>query len=167
MIRSISILFFIFLITSSYAQDVVFKVEVTSDTLYFGNTIGIKYTIENAQGDFEPPQFNGLEVVGGPNVSSQFSMINGTVSQSSSYEYFLMPIETGSFYVDPAILKQEGSMLRSESLRIEVVDNPHGIRQDYRSYGVAKELNVPPLSGNMTKADSLRLKLKNIKATKI
>ena len=62
----------IFLITAAFClhtlsgQDVVFKVEVSADTLYFGNYLGIKYTIENTQGDFQAPDFEGFLVAGGP-----------------------------------------------------------------------------------------------------
>ena len=59
-------------VSNAAAQDVSFSVEVTTDTLLFGNKMGIKYTIKNAQGDFDPPDFSGFYVVGGPNVSSQF-----------------------------------------------------------------------------------------------
>ena len=58
-------------------------VEVSDDTLYLGNAVGIKYSIKNIVGDFQPPEFKGMRLVAGPMVSSSFSMINGKVTQLS------------------------------------------------------------------------------------
>lgn len=149
------------------AQEAIFKVQLSSDTLYFGNALGLKYTIENTQGDFEPPQFDGFEIVGGPNVSSQFSMVNGEVSQSASYEYVLRPFEIGTYLFPGASLKQGDNIMYSREVFIYVVENSEGIRQNYRDYNEAiissKTITEKPLS----KEDSLRIKLKKIKAKKI
>lgn len=165
------ILAFLIIITTTFfnttGQEVLFKVEITNDTLYYGNTLGVKFTVENAQGDFEPPEFEGFDLVGGPNVSSQFSMVNGQISQSASYEYFLVPRETGVYVIPPAILKQENNELLSNSIQVVVVENPEGIRQRTGKYKKGQELIVPMEKKKMTKKDSLLLKLKKIKAKKI
>jgi len=149
------------------AQDVVFKVEVTSDTLYFGNPLGVKYTIENVQGDFEPPQFDAFELVGGPNVSSQFSMVNGHVTQSASYEYILMPLDPGVVSIGMATLTNGDDTYHSESLGIHVLDNPDGIQQRMRSYGVSRSTIAKSMERQMSPEDSLRTKLRKVKARKI
>jgi hypothetical protein len=59
------------------AQDPHFKVEVSSDTILLGNYFELKYTIENTQGDFNPPEFAGLKLVAGPNHASSYSIMNG------------------------------------------------------------------------------------------
>jgi len=53
------------------SQDVVFKQELSYDTVYMGNALQIKYSIQNANGDFQAPDFDGFVIVSGPNVSSQ------------------------------------------------------------------------------------------------
>ena len=161
-----SIIFYL-ISASSYGQEMEFAVSTTCDTLYFGNYLGIKYSIKNAQGDFQPPLFEGFDIVGGPNVSSQFSMINGEVNQSSSYEYILRPLGIGEYFISGANLKQGNDELISPEVVIYVVENPLGIRQDYRQYGKTHkdrtELGRKPLSAQ----DSLRLKLRKIKTKKI
>ncbi len=154
-------------IATASGQDVVFKVEVSADTLYLGNFLGIKYTLENTQGDFQAPEFEGFRIADGPNVSSQFSMINGHVSQSSSYEYILKPSEPGVYLIPGAVLVQGDQELFSPEKIISVVDNPLGIQQDYRIYKEGDSgLNFPKKKP-MTAQDSLRLKLRKIKSKKI
>ena len=163
------LLFFVFFILSFVlsGQDVVFKVQVTADTLYFGNPIGVKYTFENIQGDFVPPDFKGFDIIGGPNVSNQFSMINGVVSQSSSYEYYLMPTELGNLTISEATLENGDGPMYSEALGIIVVDNPDGIQQNYNRYKQSHAVIGSVEKKPMTKSDSLKMKLKKIKSKKI
>ncbi len=148
-------------------QEVAFTVAVTADTLYIGNPLGVKYTIENKQGDFEPPSFEGFDIIGGPNVSNQMSMINGDVTQSASYEYFLMPLSIGPHKIDAANLKSGDGTWSSDEVYLIVVDNPDGIQQNYTRYNSKSTMKVLDQSIEMTKEDSLRMKLRKIKSTRI
>ena len=148
-------------------QDVVFKVEVTADTLYFGNPVGVKYTFENIQGDFIPPSFEGFDIVGGPNVSNQFSMINGAVTQSSSYEYYLKPADVGVVAIQEATIENGDGPIYSDPIQIVVVDNPEGIRQSYARYNQSHTKISAAHKAPMSKSDSLKMKLRKIKSKKI
>lgn len=156
-----------FIVGSLSGQEVAFTVAVTADTLYMGNPLGIKYTIENKQGDFEPPSFEGFEIIGGPNVSNQMSMINGDVTQSASYEYYLMPLNIGPYRIDAASLKSGEGTWSSDEVYLIVVDNPEGIQQNYTRYNSKSTMKAPGESVIMTKEDSLRMKLRKIKSTRI
>ena len=149
------------------AQEVHFTVKVTTDTLMMGNPLGIKYTIKNAQGDFESPDFEEFDIVAGPNVSSQFSMINGTVTQSSSYEYYLLPRNVGKFEISSASLINDKETIFSNMVEVIVLDNPNRIRQDAGTYGLTKSVIQKVEPKIMTRTDSLQMKLKKIKAKKI
>ena len=158
-----------FLLISSIcvSQGMKFDVSVSADTLYIGNDLGIKYTIENMQGDFQRPDFEGFGIVGGPNVSNQFSMINGKVSQSASYEYFLRPESTGLYLIPSAALKQENREYFAPEIFILVMDNPEQIRQDPRDYSKHKEAYGGLNSAQLSPEDSLKIKLRKIKAKRI
>jgi hypothetical protein len=58
------------------------KVEVSADTIPVGEIVEVTYTIENGDGEFEAPDFNGLPVISGPNTSSSFVYQNGKMSSS-------------------------------------------------------------------------------------
>ena len=144
-----------------------FEVSISADTLYMGNVLGLKYQMINIQGDFQPPVFEDFDLVSGPNVSSSFSMINGEVEQSASYEYFLRPVQIGTFLIPSAVVQQREQEIYSSELFITVVDNPEGIEQNPRDYHLQfenmKGSEIQPLS----KEDSLKIKLRKVKAKKI
>ena len=122
-------IFFFFLI--SYlplnAGDVVFRVEVSTDTVLLGNYFELKFTVENARGNFVHPDFYGFEIVGGPNHSSSFSMINGRVTQSATYTYYLQPLDEGIYFIDPASIDVNGKIMETPTLEIIVIPNPDSI----------------------------------------
>ena len=118
------------LVTVAQSQDAQFKVEVSIDSLLMGNYTEVTFTLENAKGSrFQAPDFEGFQVVGGPSQSSSFSMINGAVSQSQSYTYYLEPLEIGNFYIQPANIETDNGILETEPVLVLVVPNPDGIEQ--------------------------------------
>jgi len=115
---------------STKAQDVTFTVEVRTDSILMGNYFQVTFKIENgAVKNFEAPSFQGFSIIGGPNQSSSMSIINGVSSQSMSYTYFLKPQEEGQFFIEPASVEIEDTILETEPIEIKVVPNPEGIIQ--------------------------------------
>ncbi len=109
------------------SSEVSFKVEVSTDTVLLGNYFEVKFTIENAQPNFSPPEFTDFDIVGGPNQASSFSMINGQVSRSASFTYFLKPREEGVYYIDAAAIEVDGKLIETPPVEIFVLPNPDGI----------------------------------------
>ena len=125
-----------------WGQDkAVFSVRLSSDSILLGNYFEVRFTLENAQGDqFEAPDFEEFYVVTGPNVSSNFSMINGTVSQQVTYSYYLEPKETGNYYIQPASIIIDGSVVETEPVEVLVVPNPDGVKQNPNSLNNQQDL---------------------------
>ncbi len=123
-------LIFFLLMSAAFAanaQEIVFKVEVSSDSVLMGNTFEVRFTIENAGGDFKAPDFDGFDIVSGPNTSSSFSMVNGNVTQKASYAYRLRPAREGKLYIQPASFKTKNNTLETEPLIVFVHPNPGGV----------------------------------------
>lgn len=107
-----------------------FTVKVSMDSILYGHYFQAVFTLENAKGEnFQAPSFEDFQVVSGPNFSSSFSMINGEVTQSVSYTFYLEPKEIGNYYIQPASISVGEQMLETEPLEILVVPNPEGIKQ--------------------------------------
>lgn len=105
-------------------------VEVSNDSILLGNYIEVKFTIENATvKNFEAPNFDGFNIVSGPNQSSSMMISNGAVSQTVTYSYYIEPVEVGNYYIQPAFVDTEEEALESLPLEVFVVDNPDGIIQ--------------------------------------
>lgn len=150
----------------SKAQEVSITVDATADTLYYDNVMSIKFTIENSQGDFQPPSLEGWAIASGPNTSSQMSIINGRVSSLSSYEYIISPLQEGELVIGSAYLETSEGTLETNPLSVFIKSNPDGIRQPMRGYGFSQELILPKEQKKMTKQDSLRMKLRRLKSVK-
>lgn len=105
-----------------------FSVTVSNSSVLLGNYIEVTFTLKNSGGSkFEAPQFEGFDIVGGPNQSSSFSMMNGVTTQSISYTYYIKPKDIGNLYVEPAFIDADGKTLETQPIEILVLENPDGI----------------------------------------
>ncbi len=111
-------------------QKAVFKATVNPDSVLLGNRIEVTFLLENGDGNnFQPPAFEGFDVVEGPSTYSSVSIVNGKVSKSFSYKYTILPGKVGEYYIDPASIEVEDSVLETEPLSIIVLPNPEGVIQ--------------------------------------
>lgn len=116
------------------------SVSVSTDTVLLGNHFELKFTIENASASgFEAPDLYEFNIISGPNTSSSISIINGEVSQSASYTYYLEPTEIGVYTIKPAYLTSGDVALETPPIDIIVVPNPEGIIQ--RPHSAAKRFD--------------------------
>ena len=127
------------------AQDVKFTATVSKSTVALNSKFKIEFKLENAQGSaFEAPRFEDFEVVGGPSSSSAMRIINGTITQSISYVYYLKPKETGNFSVKSATIKVNGNKIETKDVEIKVVAESEQESEDAEE----KELQqADPFSG--------------------
>ena len=111
-------------------ENVKFTITVSTDSILLGNYFEVKFSLENANGEnFQPPSFQDFVVIGGPNTASSMTMINGKVTQSKTYSYYLEPKDIGNYYIEPASIKVEDGFMETEPISIMVVPNPDGIKQ--------------------------------------
>ena len=143
-----------------------FTVEMSDDTILLGNILEVKFTIENIQGDFMRPDFNEFQLVGGPNTSSQFSMVNGRVTQSASYTYYLKANLEGEYEIGSGELHLEEEILRTDPVRIIVLPNPDETIRSPERYGYRQNLTLRDTT-TMSEKDSLLLKLRKLRGKKI
>lgn len=110
--------------------------QVSNDSILIGNTIEIKYKIDNATGEFKAPYFENLTIVGGPNVSSSMQIINGQSNATKSWSYYVKPTELGEIVIPPAYIINDDQSIESLPIYLNVYPNPHGIIQDSESIGL-------------------------------
>lgn len=131
----LSCIIFTFPFLVSAQDNVSFTAEVSSDSVLMGNMVKVVFTIDGKSDDFQAPYFKEFDLVSGPNVSSSFSMINGTASHKTAYTYYLKPKEVGSYYIEPASVAVDGQILETMPVPIMVVPNPEGIIQQPEQQG--------------------------------
>lgn len=69
----------------------------------------------------------GFEVRGGPNQSSQMSIINGQSKSSVTYSYYVEPRDTGTYYIPSVSIVNGEKEYKTEALKISVFPNPNKI----------------------------------------
>lgn len=69
-------------------------------------------------GDISP-----FSIVGGPSVSSSYSMINGKTSSSKTYIYLLQAQREGTFIIPSATASFAGKMIKTNDLKIKVTES--------------------------------------------
>ena len=113
------------------AQDASLQYSVSSDTILFGNKIILKVTAENTELGQRVPQFEDFQIIGQPSSSFQTSIINGAMTKSQSYTYYLSPLREGLLVIEPmSIIDDEGNLVHADPLYIQVLPNPEGIIEE-------------------------------------
>jgi hypothetical protein len=92
--------------------------QVSTDS-YFELT----YTLLNGEGEnFQAPRFGAnLIVVAGPSRGVSTTIINGKMSSEMSFTYTLQPLKPGKYTIPGASISVKGSVMRSNSVVVEVV----------------------------------------------
>ena len=111
-------------------QEAAISVETSSDTLYAGIPFKLRITLENHGGRLIPPAIDQLKIIGGPNQSSSFSMINGQVKQSSSVTYMLLAEEPGTYRLGQATTEGSGTILGTEEIILNILPSENGMKKD-------------------------------------
>ncbi|VAW26537.1 hypothetical protein MNBD_BACTEROID07-357, partial [hydrothermal vent metagenome] len=116
----------LFAVQSAWAgKEVTFTARSRQQVLV-GQQFQILFEV-NANGrNFTPPaNFDGLEILSGPNTSSSSSIqfINGKMSQSYSmtYSYIVMATKPGIVTIGPATVRVKGKRHASNTLKIRVL----------------------------------------------
>ena len=114
----------ILLITAqSVIAQVTFKTAVSKTELGLNERLRIEFSIDRQGGDdFTPPDFKNFKVLAGPSQSSSFSSINGKTSYKLTYTYIIQPLSKGTFTIPSASITYDGEVIKSNTVRITVLD---------------------------------------------
>ena len=116
-----------FLFGTLQAQIVEFSASVNTQTVEAGKVIRVDFTLKNIKGEFEAPDFKPFAVVGGPNRSTSMQMINGELTQESTYSYYLQTFENGVFIIPEARLFTDDGVLETQPIEVTVLGEGQSI----------------------------------------
>ncbi|PKP25482.1 MAG: BatD protein [Bacteroidetes bacterium HGW-Bacteroidetes-2] len=123
------------LLASGVFAQVKFEVKVSKNTLGINERLRVDFEMNQDGDNFQPPNFQGFRVVGGPNQSISNSWINGRSSYSKTFSYFLSPTARGKFTIGQATIQMDGETYKTVPITVEVtaaVDQPKdGDNTDY------------------------------------
>ncbi len=104
-----------------FAAEITFIASVNKNPVGTNEQFSITYTLNTQGSNFQAPTFRDFNVLSGPNQSTSMQFINGNMSQSVSFTYYLTANSEGTFRIDPATINVNGGKVKSNSLTINVV----------------------------------------------
>lgn len=120
----------------AFSQPVSFEASTDARQVVLGNYFEITFTLNNANGsDFRPPSFGEYKILSGPNQSVRTTMVNGQVTRSIAYSYYLQPRRVGKATVDEASIRVSGKILKTKPVTVEVVSAPPASQNNVRPTG--------------------------------
>ncbi len=128
----------------SRAQESIFSVKVDKDTMGIDEILQIEFNMENIEGQFNLPPFEGFVILGGPNTMSSMNIINGQKTQKKSYSFLLKPRSEGQIIIEAATINNGDYTFKTDEIKIVVLDktsgkNSHKIE---KSYPVENQKNI-------------------------
>ena len=144
-------------ILPAFSQESAILTEILRDTILIGNSGEVRYTANNLEVKFEGPDFDHLQIVSGPNVSTSMQFVNGKMTSSLSYSYVFYPQEVGEYFISPAYFNAQDTVYETPPISIIVLPNTKGEKQpkgkfkiiDHQSYN--KVLKPDPSSAILKK----------------
>ncbi|HMI01248.1 MAG TPA: BatD family protein [Pedobacter sp.] len=104
-----------------FGQAIKVTASVSSGQVGTGEQFEVTFSTNGNPESFDPPAFNGFQVVGGPNQSSSFSSVNGATTVNISVGYVLIGTREGEYTIGPASMTINGKQYRSNPVKIRVV----------------------------------------------
>lgn len=117
--RSLLVILLVLFGASLQAQ-VRFETKVSKSKLGVNERLRVDFEMNKDGDNFNPPDFAGFRVVGGPNQAISNSYINGKRSYSKTYSYFLAPLKRGNFTLGQATIEIDGETYKTLPVKVEV-----------------------------------------------
>ncbi|TAH24286.1 MAG: protein BatD [Cytophagales bacterium] len=104
----------------SIAQEPAFTANVSSNTVALEEQFQVSFSLNSSGKNFQGPSFEDFMVLSGPNQSQSMQFVNGNMSQSISYTYYLQPKNSGTFKIGSASILVNGKTLKTNPINITV-----------------------------------------------
>lgn len=108
--------------TALLAQEIKFEAKVSKSTIGLNEKVQVTFSINQDGDNFQPPNFEGFRIVGGPFQSTNFSWINGVKSFARSYSYVLQPTQKGILTIKQGVIEYDGETYKTLPVKVTVTD---------------------------------------------
>jgi len=122
-LKKLFIILLLFCSALIHAQQL--KISVDKNPALIGEQILVQYSIDTKAENFKSPNFSGLQVLSGPNPSTQksYTSINGKGGWkfSTTYSYYLKAVKEGTYNISPAAIIVKGKTITSKAYQLKIV----------------------------------------------
>ncbi len=108
--------------TALLAQEIKFEAKVSKSSIGLNEKVQVTFSINQDGDNFQPPNFEGFRIVGGPFQSTNFSWINGVKSFARSYSYILQPTQKGVLTIKQGVIEYNGETYKTLPVKVTVTD---------------------------------------------
>tara|TARA_R110002072_G_scaffold7503_1_gene40276 strand:- start:28876 stop:30609 length:1734 start_codon:yes stop_codon:yes gene_type:complete len=108
-----------FLGVTAQAQ-VTFETKLSKKKLGLNERLRVDFEMNQDGDNFNPPSFEGFQVVGGPNQAISNSYFNGKRTYSKTYSYFLAPSSMGTKTIGQASIDIDGKTYKTAPVTVNV-----------------------------------------------
>ena len=101
-----------------------FTASVDHTTLRVGEMVTLTLEFSGAAGGVGTPTFpalDKLQLAGGPYTSTNFSLVNGQASSTTSYAYSLVAREAGTGKIGEAMVRYKGKEYRTNPISVNIL----------------------------------------------
>tara|TARA_B100000900_G_scaffold376222_1_gene358833 strand:+ start:289 stop:2022 length:1734 start_codon:yes stop_codon:yes gene_type:complete len=122
LVRNITIL--ILVLNSLFlTSQVKFDASVSKTKLGLNERLRVDFVMNQNGDNFSPPNFEGFQIIGGPNQSIKTTYVNGERSFSKTYSYFLQPLIKGRLSIKQASIEIDGEEYKSLPIEVIITDS--------------------------------------------
>lgn len=115
----------ILLFISAYINAQTFTASVNNTNVSTNDPFEVTFQFQgdeiNSIQNFRAPDFKNFHVLSGPNQSTSMQIINGAVSASMSFSFYIQATQTGSFTIGTASVDHKGKTYKTQPIKITVV----------------------------------------------
>jgi hypothetical protein len=104
-----------------FAQNPKFTATAGRTEVGTGEQFEVDFSVEGNGTDFNPPDFNGFQVLSGPNMSQSMTSINGATTYTTGYSYLLAAVKEGTYIIGPATINVNFRKYQSNPIKLKVV----------------------------------------------
>lgn len=108
----------------AWSQGTEVTASVDSDAIGVHDQVQLTITVSGeGSGDAVPPRIpnlQGLRVVAGPSINTQFQWVNGRTAGSRSFIYTLVPEKEGQFTIEPVEVRIADKIFKTQPLPVRV-----------------------------------------------
>ena len=104
-----------------------FEAKVSREELGINERLRVDFEMNEDGDNFKPPAFSDFTVVGGPNQKVSQSFVNGKMSFSKTYSFYLQPRKRGKLSIGQAEVEIDNTIYKTSPITVEVgaaVDKP-------------------------------------------
>ena len=100
-----------------------FELRVSKKKLGINERLRVDFVMNQNGDNFSPPNFEGFQIIGGPNQSIKTTYVNGERSFSKTYSYFLQPLIKGRLSIKQASIEIDGEEYKSLPIEVIITDS--------------------------------------------